>query len=225
MKGKFVKKIERELRKLGCDKLERGDTTGWYKPKTYYLRVHYHGNILDTVGKNDLQAYKLALKLIKAEKETRFVTNHWLWVWPVKAVSDAECDFEGWAVINGMYGFRDCYIAEGAFSDNSGIKVPIMWNHNPDCLLGYGLLEARPKGLYFYGWFLTEENEHIRNAKALIQQGLVKTLSIKADQLKWGDGKVTKGHIIEVSLVLWNEQPPKYQDTLIIKHKEWDLNA
>lgn len=68
MKGKFVKKIERELRKLGCDKFERGDTTGWHKPKTYYLRTHYHGHILDTTGDTDLQAYKMALKLIRLEK-------------------------------------------------------------------------------------------------------------------------------------------------------------
>lgn len=223
MKGKFVKKIERELRKLGCDKFERGDTTGWHKPKTYYLRTHYHGHILDTTGDTDLQAYKMALKLIRLEKEERLITMHWMWAWP-EAVPDKECDFEGWAVIDGMYGFKDCNIVKGAFSNQDGRKVPVTWNHNSDCVLGCGLLEDRPGGLYFYGWFL-EENEHIRNVKALIQEGLVKTLSIKANCLKWGDGKVTEGRIVEVALVLWNEQPPEYQDTLITKHKEWNLNV
>ena len=102
MKRKFVKRIKRELQKLGCDKFERGDTTGWYKPKTYYLRTHYHGHILDTTGDTDLQAYKLALKLIRLEKEECFLTSHWLWADPSTPV-----------ILDGMYGFKDCHIALG----------------------------------------------------------------------------------------------------------------
>lgn len=79
MKRKIIKRIQRELRRLGCNKFERGDTTNWYKPKTYYLRTHYCGHILDTTGDTDLQAYKMALKLIRLEKEKYFLTDYCLW--------------------------------------------------------------------------------------------------------------------------------------------------
>ncbi len=80
MQKKIVKRIKKELRKLGCNKFERVNTIGWYNPKVYALRVYFlNTHILSTCGKTELQAYKMALKLIKLEKDRAFISRNCLW--------------------------------------------------------------------------------------------------------------------------------------------------
>ena len=76
MKGKIVKRLKKELIRLGCDKFEREDTSGWCKPKSYSLKTYYHCNVLITVGRNDIQAYKLALKMILLEQNKGIITRN-----------------------------------------------------------------------------------------------------------------------------------------------------
>lgn len=145
---------------------------------------------------------------------------------PYNETAYADCDFEGWAVINGMHGTPKCNIAEKAFSKQDGQTVPLIWAHihDPKHVLGHGILEERSEGMYFYGYFLPD-NENVLAAKQAIQNADVRTISIFANRLKNKDGKITEGVICEVSLVPWPEQSPEFQDTIITKHKDWNLNA
>lgn len=133
-----------------------------------------------------------------------------------------DSDFEGWAVLDGMYGINGKTISKGCFSAQNGLKVPIYFRHQQDKenLIGRGTLYEKDKGMYFYGHFF-EDNENTRSIKKDIQNGDIKTMSIFANELKFSDTEVIKGHIIEISLVPYNEQPPEYQDTVITNHKDW----
>lgn len=216
MQKKIAKRVKKELRKLGCE-FTRLDTSTWADPSAYAISVMFQGNELQCCGRNELEAYKVALKLINAEISNGYCSQHGLW----HTHNPIDCDFEGWAVLDGMFGLGDCNIGKEAFIHQHYHKVPITWNHNHECVLGRGMLEHRPGGMYFYGWFFDEPNEHIRNTKILIQSGDVKTMSIMANNLVREDHEVKSGNILEVALVLFAEQPPEYQDTIITKHKDW----
>lgn len=217
MRRKITRRVKKELRKLGCTYSEI-DTSTWADPKAFAISVIFRGNELICSGRHELETFKHALKLIKLEKESGFCTENGLW----HRISPSDCDFEGWAVLDGMFGINDCNIAKDAFAHQHCKKIPITWNHNHECVLGRGILEHRPGGMYFYGWFLEDPQEHIRNTKRLIQNGDVKTMSIMANHILCKNGEVTSGNIIEVGLVLFAEQPPEYQDTVITRHKDWN---
>ena len=87
MQKKLVKRIEKQLRKMGCSRFEKVDTTNWYNPRVYALNVYYIGSntfkydehILSTCGKTKLKAYKMALRLIKLEQDRSFLSQYHLW--------------------------------------------------------------------------------------------------------------------------------------------------
>lgn len=124
-------------------------------------------------------------------------------------------DFSGWATKANVQCADKRTIMKDAFKHNDGQTVPLVWNHqhdNPFNVLGHALLENREEGVYAYCTF--NDTEQGRNAKGLVQNGDVKSLSIYANQLKQERGKVLHGEIREVSLVLAGANPEAYIDAI-----------
>ena len=129
-------------------------------------------------------------------------------------------DFSGWATRNDLLCGDGRTIRKNAFKDNDGVTVPLIWNHehnDPNAVLGHALLENRDSGVYAYGVFNdTEQGQH---AKALVQNGDVRSLSIWANKLKQIGNDVVHGNIRELSLVLAGANPGAYID-FAIAHSE-----
>lgn len=117
-------------------------------------------------------------------------------------------DFSGWATRNDLLCGDGRTIRKNAFKENDGQTVPIVWNHdhnNVDAVLGHALLENRDDGVYAYGKF--NDTESGVNAKKLVQNGDVRSLSIYANKLKQIGRDVVHGSIRELSLVLAGANP------------------
>ena len=129
-------------------------------------------------------------------------------------------DFSGWATRNDLLCGDGRTIRRNAFKDNDGVVVPLVWNHqhnDPNAVLGHALLENRDSGVYAYGTF--NDSDQGRQAKALVQNGDVRSLSIWANQLKQIGKDVIHGNIRELSLVLAGSNPGAYID-FAIAHSE-----
>ena len=112
-------------------------------------------------------------------------------------------DFSGWATKNNIRCSDGRTIRRGAFSDDNGKTVPLVWNHRHDDaneVLGHAQLEERPEGVYAYCSF--NGTERGQNAKEMVRHGDIVALSIFANRLKQRAGDVLHGEIKEVSLVL-----------------------
>lgn len=136
-------------------------------------------------------------------------------------------DFSGWATVNDRLCSDGRTIKDGAFKDNDGQIVPLVWQHrhdDPTNVLGHAMLEYVPKkGMYAYGKFNDTEAGQV--AKELVVHGDVNQLSIYANQLKQSGGDVLHGSIREVSLVLAGANPGAYIDNPVIEHSgEADLH-
>lgn len=130
-------------------------------------------------------------------------------------------DFSGWATRNDLHCSDGRTIRRDAFKDCDGKTVPIFWNHQHDSVdnvLGHGLLENRPEGVYFYGAFNTDE-EGVK-AKKRVQHGDIRSLSIMANQLKQVGSDVIHGIIREVSLVPAGANPGAFIDTVMAHGEE-----
>ena len=129
-------------------------------------------------------------------------------------------DFSGWATVNDRLCSDGRTIKDGAFKENDGQIVPLVWQHrhdDPMNVLGHAMLEYIPKkGMYTYGKF--NETEAGRVAKELVEHGDVNQLSIYANQLKQNGGDVIHGTIREVSLVVSGANPGAFIDNPIIEH-------
>lgn len=121
--------------------------------------------------------------------------------------------FSGWATKAGLKCSDGRVIMKGAFEHAAQeMTVPLVWQHGhntPTNVLGKAVLEHRADGVYCHGYF--NETDHGQAAKALVEHGDVKFLSIYANQLMekmMGDTKqVLHGAIREVSLVLAGANP------------------
>ena len=110
---------------------------------------------------------------------------------------------------------------DGAFKDCDGKVVPLVWMHqhnDPLNTLGHALLEARPEGMYAYGFF--NETERAIAAKKQVAHRDITRLSIWANDLKQRDGDVFHGDIKEVSLVLAGANPGAVIENPILAHTE-----
>lgn len=135
-------------------------------------------------------------------------------------------DFSGWATRNDVKCSDGRTIRRDAFKHNDGQTVPLVWNHShndPMNVLGHGLLENRPEGVYVYGKF--NDTEAGKNAKSLVEHGDVTALSIYANQLKQQGGDVLHGAIREVSLVLAGANPGAFIDSIIMHGEASDEEA
>ena len=131
-----------------------------------------------------------------------------------------DYDFSGWATRNDLLCGDGRTIRRNAFKDNDGMTVPLIWNHqhgDPNAVLGHALLENRDNGVYAYGKF--NDTEQGQNAKKIVQNGDVRSLSIWANKLKQIGNDVVHGNIRELSLVLAGANPGAFVD-FIVAHGE-----
>ena len=119
-----------------------------------------------------------------------------------------EADFSGYATKAGVKCSDGRTIDSSAFKQQDQVKVPLVWQHghsDPENVLGHALLEARPDGMYTYGFF--NKSAKARHAHDLVEHGDITMLSIWANQLVERAGMVLHGAIREVSLVLSGANP------------------
>ena len=128
-------------------------------------------------------------------------------------------DFSGWATRNDTKCADGVTIRQNAFAEQSGKKVPLVWQHKHDepvALLGHAYLENRPEGMYAYAYCNdTESGEHAKN---VVRHGDVSNFSIFANKLKKIGQNVMHGTIREVSLVLAGANPGATIDVPYIEH-------
>lgn len=94
-------------------------------------------------------------------------------------------------------------IRQGAFNDDNGRKVPMVWMHDHKDManvLGHIYLESRDDGVYGYGFFNDSPKGQL--GKLYVDHGDISAFSIYANKLKKKARDVVHGMIREVSLVL-----------------------
>ena len=127
----------------------------------------------------------------------------------------ADYDFGGWASKYNVPCTDGTTIREGCFDDQNGVQVPLMWMHNHNDIsqcIGHAVLEARPEGTYAWGKF--NDSPAGEQAKRLIKNGDVDSLSIWANKLKRNAGDIYHGVIKEVSLVIGGADPEARIDAI-----------
>ena len=113
-------------------------------------------------------------------------------------------DFAGWATKNDILCADGRTIRDGAFKENDGQTVPLVYQHqhnDPKNVLGHALLEYRPgEGMYCFAKCNDTENGQL--VKKAVAHGDLTSFSIYANQLTQHGGDVVHGRIREVSVVL-----------------------
>lgn len=130
-----------------------------------------------------------------------------------------EPDFSGYATKASLKCSDGRTIMPEAFQHMDGQRVPLVWRHSHEDLtnvLGYADLEARPDGVYAYGYF--NDSEKGRQARALVEHGDVDSLSIYANNLVERSKQVFHGVIRELSLVLSGANPGAKIENVRIAH-------
>lgn len=128
-------------------------------------------------------------------------------------------DFSGYATKNDLNCTDGRVIRHGAFKDQDGHKVPLVWQHlhdDPSNVLGHAILECRKDGVYAYAFF--NQSEAANNARAAVVHGDVNSLSIYANRLVQHGSDVVHGVIREVSLVLAGANPGAVIDNIALAH-------
>lgn len=135
-------------------------------------------------------------------------------------------DFSGYVTRNNIRCADGRTILENAFSGNHQGTVPLVWEHgrkDVENILGRVELENRPDGVFGHAFF--NKSRKGQHAKASVQNGDVKCLSIFADSLrervtsmahKLRD--VAEGNIREVSLVIAGANPGATIETVNLAH-------
>lgn len=112
-------------------------------------------------------------------------------------------DFSGWATRANIKCSDGRTIMPGAFKDQDGQQVPLLYMHvhdDPTDILGHAVLENRDGDMYAYCSF--NNSPKAQAAKTAVEHGDVDSLSIWANKLVHNAGNVMHGVIKEVSLVL-----------------------
>ena len=113
-------------------------------------------------------------------------------------------DFAGWATKNDILCADGRTIRDGAFRENDGQTVPLVYQHqhnDPKNVLGHALLEYRPgEGMYCYAKCNNTENGQL--VKEAVAHKDLTSFSIYANHLQQHGGDVVHGRIREVSVVL-----------------------
>ena len=128
-------------------------------------------------------------------------------------------DFSGYATKNDLKCADGRVIRHGAFKENDGTTVPLVWQHqhnDPANVLGHAILETRSDGVYTYCKF--NDTPAGENAKLLVKHGDITSLSIFANKLVQKGSNVIHGAIREVSLVLSGANPGALIDNLNFAH-------
>lgn len=118
-------------------------------------------------------------------------------------------DFAGYVTRNDMRCTDGVVIRHGAFAENDGKKVPLVWSHDPSTpenVIGHVQLHHADEGVYGEGYF--NNTQKAINAKELVQHGDIVCMSIGANRIKrTPQNDVIHGNIYEVSLVLAGANP------------------
>ena len=129
-------------------------------------------------------------------------------------------DCRGWATKFGVLCGDGRTIMPGAFREQDGQEVPLVWNHQHNDaknVLGHALLKEEPEGMRAYVTF--NDTDQGRNAKALVKNRDITSFSIWANGLQYaGDksrGNVAHGIIRELSLVLAGANPEAHIDEVL----------
>lgn len=113
-------------------------------------------------------------------------------------------DFAGWATKNDILCADGRTIRDGAFKENDGQIVPLVFQHqhdDPANVIGHALLEYRPgEGMYAYASCNNTPNGQL--VKEAVAHGDLTSFSIYANKLKQDGGDVVHGRIREVSVVI-----------------------
>lgn len=132
-------------------------------------------------------------------------------------------DCEGYVTRYGVKCTDGVTISQGAFADQNGARVPVVWMHIHDdveAVLGHADLEARDDGVY--GKISFNGTEAGIAAKELVSHGDVSAFSIHANRLTRNKftNVVSHGNIKEVSLVLAGANPKAYIEKLNLTHND-----
>lgn len=118
-------------------------------------------------------------------------------------------DFAGYVTRNDTRCTDGVIIRHGAFKDNNGQKVPLVWSHDhstPENVIGHVLLHHANDGVYGEGYF--NNTPKAKSAKELVQHGDIWSMSIGANRIKrTPQNDVIHGNIYEVSLVVAGANP------------------
>ena len=129
-------------------------------------------------------------------------------------------DFSGWATKFGVKCDDGRTIQPGAFKEQDGQKVTLVYQHNHDDLdavIGHGILHAKPEGMWMDGYL--NDTPRGKTAKALVHSGDLFSLSIWANKLSQTPAKdVVHGIIREVSLVLAGANPGCRIENPVLAH-------
>lgn len=135
-------------------------------------------------------------------------------------------DFSGYATKNDVRCTDGRVIRKGAFSEQNGDQVPLVWSHNHNSVenvLGHAILKEDKNGMYAYGYFNNTKNAEI--ARVCLAHGDFDALSIYANQLQENGNDVIHGNIKEVSLCLAGANPGALIDTIIAHSEDSDEEA
>ena len=118
-------------------------------------------------------------------------------------------DFAGYVTRNDTRCTDGVIIRHGAFKDNNGQKVPLVWSHDhstPENVIGHVMLHHADDGVYGEGYF--NNTPKAKSAKELVQHGDIWSMSIGANRIKrTPQNDVIHGNIYEVSLVVAGANP------------------
>lgn len=118
-------------------------------------------------------------------------------------------DFAGYVTRNDTRCTDGVIIRHGAFKDNNGQKVPLVWSHDhstPENVIGHVRLHHANDGVYGEGYF--NNTPKAQSAKELVQHGDIWSMSIGANRIKrTPQNDVIHGNIYEVSLVVAGANP------------------
>lgn len=140
--------------------------------------------------------------------------------------NDNDFDFSGYATKNNLRCADGRTIMAGAFKEDDGLKVPLVWQHQHNDVgnvLGHAILENRADGVYAYGVF--NNTPAGQTAKEAVKHGDVNALSIFANKLVQQGGNVLHGSIREVSLVLAGANPGAFIDNVSLTHGDGDAES
>lgn len=138
---------------------------------------------------------------------------------------DFDYDFGGYATKNNLKCSDGRTIRQGAFKENDGVKVPLVWQHfhdEPSNVLGHAVLEDRKDGVYAY--CILNDSKRAKETSVLIKHGDINSLSIYANQLVQNGGDVLHGNIREVSVVLAGANPGAKIDNVCLRHTDGTTN-
>lgn len=141
-----------------------------------------------------------------------------------------DCDFSGYVAKYGVLCDDGTKMAKGAFADQDGKTVTMVWNHDHDNMhnvIGHCALEERPDGLYGYA-YLNDETDLGRAAKVRVKHGDLTAFSIWANRLQKAGRNakdILHGVIKEVSLVVAGADPTSIIDTVVAHGINSDENG